>query len=160
MKKNEAELDLRESLLPGIDRLTEEPGRAGSLAYQSTKLREQDHVLRTVDQKISRLDQLVRDTDMQIETTASQLADLETAKTEKEASNRQLAKATEKHDLQMRRKDTDRMRYTSELEAVGRAIREIGTLPEDVHHKYKRWDTAKVRYRNSMDETRRSQHYR
>ncbi|KAH9861479.1 hypothetical protein J1614_011226 [Plenodomus biglobosus] len=143
-KKVEAELDLNENLQPGLDSLQAQQGGPSGSATQSTQLREQERALDAVNQTIQALDQQIDEIDAQIEEIRTKLGELEALRSEKESNNRQLAKAIEKQELQMSKKDSDRNRHTARLAEVRRDIREIGTLPEDVHRKYARWDTTKV----------------
>lgn len=144
-QKIEAELDMNENLQPDLDNLQAQEGGASGSTSQSTRLRECQRALSAINQTIADLDQQIQDTDTQIEQVQTQLNELEQLRSEKEASNRQLAKAMEKQEQQMSKKDTDRSRFTDQLADVKRDIRNLGTLPEDVHRKYARWDTAKVR---------------
>lgn len=143
-QKVEAELDLNENLQPGLDSLQAQQGGAGGSSSQSTQLREQERALQAVSRTIAELDQQIQDTDAQIEEIRVELNELEASRLEKESNNRQLAKAMEKQELQMSKKDSDRNRHTDRLAEVKRDIREIGTLPEDVNRKYSRWDITKA----------------
>lgn len=143
-QKIEAELDLNENLQPELDNLQAEQGGATGSTSQSTRLRECERTLDAVNQVIRDLDEQIRETDAQIENIRAQLADLETLRSEKELSNRQLAKTMERQEQAMSRKDSDRSRHTDNLAKVRREIRDLGTLPEDVNRKYARWDTGKV----------------
>lgn len=151
-QKIEAELDLNENLQPELDNLQAEQGGATGSTSQSTRLRECERTLDAVNQVIRDLDEQIRETDAQIENIRAQLADLETLRSEKELSNRQLAKTMERQEQAMSRKDSDRSRHTDNLAKVRREIRDLGTLPEDVNRKYARWDTGKVG--KSIDITR------
>lgn len=144
-QKVEAELDLNENLQPELDNLQAQQGGVGGATSQSARLRECERALETVNRTIASLDDRVQEIDTLIEQIRSQLTELENTRAEKESSNRQLAKAMERHDVAMNKKDSDRNRYTDRLAEVKREMREIGTLPEDVHRKYARWDIAKVR---------------
>mgnify|MGYP003624085191 CR=1 FL=1 len=143
-QKVEAELDLNENLQPELDSLLAQQSGAGGSSSQSTRLRECERALATVDRTIATIDQQIKETDAQIDEIQSQLGELEQSRAEKEISNRQLAKAMEKQEQQMARKDTDRSRFTDQLADVKREIRNLGTLPEDVNRKYARWDATKV----------------
>lgn len=143
-QKVEAEFDLSENLQPELDSLLAQSSGVGGSTSQSSRMREYERALETVNRTIADLDQQIQDTDAQIEDMKNGLDELETTRSEKESRNRQLAKAMEKHELQMRKKDSERMRNATLLEEVVREIREIGTLPEDVHRKYSRWDDTKV----------------
>jgi structural maintenance of chromosome 3 (chondroitin sulfate proteoglycan 6) len=146
-RKMEAELDLNENLQPELDSLQAQQGGAGGSTNQSTRLRENERALEAVDQIIVNLDQQIQETDAQIEDIRAQLGDLENSRNEKEASNRQLAKTMAKQEQAMSKKDSDRSRHTDRLTEVKRDIRDLGTLPEDVHRKYSKWDTTKVRHK-------------
>ncbi|KAF1849106.1 RecF/RecN/SMC protein [Cucurbitaria berberidis CBS 394.84] len=143
-QKVEAELELNENLRPELDNLQSQQGGTGGSTNQTTHLREYERALDAANQTIAVLDQRIQEIDAQIEDIRAQLAELETTKSEKESSNRQIAKALEKHELAMSKKDSDRSRHTDRLAEVKRSIRDLGTLPEDVDRKYARWDTTKV----------------
>lgn len=143
-QKIEAELDLNENLQPELDNLQAQQGGTSGSTSQSTRLREYERALDAVNQTIADLDQQIQETDAQIENIRAQLTDLEALRSEKELSNRQLAKTMERQEQAMSRKDSDRNRHTDNLAKVKREIRDLGTLPEDVNRKYARWDTTKV----------------
>ncbi|KAF2853844.1 structural maintenance of chromosomes protein 3 [Plenodomus tracheiphilus IPT5] len=143
-QKVEAELDIDENLQPELDNLQAQQGGPSGSTTQSSQLREQERALDAVNQAIEELDQQIDGIDAQIEEIRTKLGELEALRSRKESENRQLAKAMEKQALQMSKKDSDRNRYSARLAEVRRDIREIGTLPEDVHRKYARWDTKKV----------------
>jgi structural maintenance of chromosome 3 (chondroitin sulfate proteoglycan 6) len=143
-QKVKAELDLNENLQPQLDSLLAEQGGASGPKGQSTRLRECERALDAIDRSISNIDKQIQDTDAQIDEIQAQLAQLEQSRAEKEASNRRLAMSIEKQEQQMSRKDTDRSRLSAQLDEVRKDIRNLGTLPEDVHRKYSRWDTPKV----------------
>ncbi|KAL6707659.1 Structural maintenance of chromosomes protein 3 [Coniothyrium glycines] len=143
-QKVEAELDLNENLQPELDDLQSQQGGAGGSISQSARLRECERALEAADRTIAELDERLQEIDARIDDIRSQLTELENTRSEKESRNRQLAKAMERHDVAMNKKDSDRNRYTDRLAEVKREMREIGTLPEDVHRKYARWDITKV----------------
>ncbi|KAF2822936.1 RecF/RecN/SMC protein [Ophiobolus disseminans] len=143
-QKVEAELDLNENLQPELDTLLAQQGGAGGSNGQSTRLRDFERALQKIDQTIAGIDQQIEETDAQIEDIQTRLGDLEQSRAEKESNNRQLAKAMERQEQQMSKKDTDRSRFTDQLAEVKRDIRNLGTLPEDVDRKYSRWDATKV----------------
>jgi structural maintenance of chromosome 3 (chondroitin sulfate proteoglycan 6) len=159
-QKVEAELDLNENLHPELDRVVAQQGGAGGSNNQSTRLREYERALETVTKTIADIDEQIQETDAQIEEILTQLGELDQSRAEKEANNRQLAKAMEKQELQMSKKDTDRSRFTDQLADVKRDIRNLGTLPEDVNRKYQRWDTSKVYTRLISQGTCANSHHR
>jgi len=63
---------------------------------------------------------------------------------EKENANREIARDIEKHQKRMDRSMQDRAQAMEGLSKVQREIRELGTLPEEAHQKYARWDSEKV----------------
>jgi structural maintenance of chromosome 3 (chondroitin sulfate proteoglycan 6) len=144
-QKIEAELDLNENLQPELDNLLAQQGGAGGSTSQPARLRECERTLHAVNQTIADIDKQIEQTDAEIEDVQTQLGALMQSKIEKETSNRQLAKVMEKQETQLSKKDTDRSRFTDQLAEVKRDIRNLGTLPEDAHRKYSRWDMAKVR---------------
>jgi structural maintenance of chromosome 3 (chondroitin sulfate proteoglycan 6) len=144
-QKVQAELDLSENLQPTLDSLLAQQGGSGGSNSQSARLRECKRALDTINQTIVNIDQQIKETDNSIDEIRAQLVQLEESKAEKEATNRKLATAMEKHEQQISRKDTDRSRFKAQLDDVRKDIRNLGTLPEDVDRKYSRWDATKVR---------------
>jgi structural maintenance of chromosome 3 (chondroitin sulfate proteoglycan 6) len=143
-QKVQAELDLNENLQPQLEGLLAEQGGVSGSKNQSVRLRDCERALEAVDETIANIDQQIQDTDAQIEEIQTRLAKLEQSRSEKEASNKHLAMSIEKQEQQMSKKDTDRSRFSAQLEEVRKDIRNLGTLPEDVHRKYSRWDQTKV----------------
>jgi structural maintenance of chromosome 3 (chondroitin sulfate proteoglycan 6) len=143
-QKIEAELELTQNLQPNVDDLLAQQGSAGGSGGQSSRLKECKRALETANRTITDLDRQIQETDAQIEEIRSQLEELEQSRSEKEQSNRALAQAMEKQEKSMSRKDADRSTFTAQLAEVKRAIRDLGTLPEDVNRKYSRWDINKV----------------
>jgi structural maintenance of chromosome 3 (chondroitin sulfate proteoglycan 6) len=143
-QKIEAELELTQNLQPSLDDLLAQQGSAGGSGGQSSRLKECKRALETANRAITDLDRQIQETDTQIEGIRNQLEELEQSRSEKEQSNRALAQAMEKQEKSMSRKDADRSTFTAQLTEVKRAIRDLGTLPEDVNRKYSRWDINKV----------------
>lgn len=144
-QKIEAELELDQSLQPALDDILAQQNGAGGSGAQSTELRECKRALDTVNKTIADLDRRIKETDTQIDEIRAQIEQLESSRNENEQSNRALAAAMEKQEKALSRKDADRSTYTHQLSDVKKAIRDLGTLPEDVHRKYSKWSLEKVR---------------
>lgn len=149
-RKAEIEVELHENLRPNLDQLlAQETGSSGTL-NQSTRLKTAEHSLKNVNRTLASYDKKIEEANSQIEQSNAQLSELENSKAEKEHSNREIAKSLERYQKKMDKSMQERAQAMDGLSKVQREIRELGTLPEEAHQKYARWDPEKVRFPHTL----------
>ncbi|KAF1961017.1 RecF/RecN/SMC protein [Byssothecium circinans] len=144
IKKDEIEVELRENLRPTLDQLLEQQTSAGGSGNQSTRLKECQRQLNNIDKTVAAFDSRIEELEARRDKLNADLTDLEESRAEKETSNRNLARAIEKHKKGMEKSLQKRAQYKDELAAVQRDIRELGTLPDEAYQKYTRWSNDKL----------------
>ncbi|KAF2715457.1 RecF/RecN/SMC protein [Pleomassaria siparia CBS 279.74] len=143
-RKSGIEVELHENLQPNLDQLlSHENSTSGSL-NQSSQLKESERALKNINRTLTNYDQKIQEADSQIEEFNVRLTQLENQRTEKESNNRDIAREIEKHQKRMDKSMQDRAQAMEGLNKVQREIRELGTLPEEAHQKYARWDSEKA----------------
>ncbi|KAF2636254.1 RecF/RecN/SMC protein [Massarina eburnea CBS 473.64] len=144
MRKDEIEVELRENLRPNLDQLLEQQTSAGVGGNQSTRLKECQRQLNNINKTVSNFDQRLEELEARRDELNTELTGLEEDRAEKETSNRNLARAIEKHKKGMEKSLQKRAQYKDELTAVQRDIRELGTLPDEAYQKYMRWSNDRL----------------
>jgi structural maintenance of chromosome 3 (chondroitin sulfate proteoglycan 6) len=143
-RKSEIEVELHENLQPNLDQLLSTENGSGGSLNQSSRLKEAERSLNNINKTLAGYDKKIQEVVAQIEESNAQLAQLEAQRQEKENSNREIARDIEKHQKRMDRSMQDRAQAMEGLSKVQREIRELGTLPDEAHQKYARWDSEKV----------------
>ncbi|KAF2795872.1 RecF/RecN/SMC protein [Melanomma pulvis-pyrius CBS 109.77] len=143
-RKAEIEVELHENLQPNLDQLlSQENGTSGSL-NQSSRLKEAERSLKNINRTLASYDEKIQEAEGQIEESNARLLRLESLRAEKENDNREIARDIEKHQKRMDKSMQDRAQAMEGLSKVQRDIRELGTLPEEAHQKYAKWDSEKA----------------
>jgi structural maintenance of chromosome 3 (chondroitin sulfate proteoglycan 6) len=143
-RKSEIEVELHENLQPNLDQLLSTENGSGGSLNQSSRLKEAERSLSNINKTLAGYDKKIQEVVSQIEDSNAQLAQLEAQRQEKENSNRDIARDIEKHQKRMDRSMQDRAQAMEGLSKVQREIRELGTLPDEAHQKYARWDSEKA----------------
>ncbi|KAF2868239.1 RecF/RecN/SMC [Massariosphaeria phaeospora] len=143
-RKAEIEVELHENLQPNLDQLLSRENGGGGSVTQSARLKEAERSLKNVNRTLEGYDEKIEEADSQIEESSARLVELEASRTEKEQNNREIARSLEKYQKRMDRSMQDRAQAMDSLTKVQREIRELGTLPEEAHHKYAKWDAEKA----------------
>ncbi|CAI6309035.1 unnamed protein product [Periconia digitata] len=144
MRKSDMEVEIRENLQPSLDRLLEQQAGPGGGGSQSTRLKEAQRQLNNIDKTVADFDRRLEELEARREEVNTRLIQLEEARTEKETSNRNLARSIERHKKGMEKSLQKRAQYRDELAAIQRDIRELGTLPDEAYQKYTRWSNDKL----------------
>ncbi|PVI05470.1 structural maintenance of chromosomes protein 3 [Periconia macrospinosa] len=144
MRKSDMEVEVRENLQPSLDRLLEQQAGPGGSGNQSARLKDAQRQLNNINKTIADFDRRIEELESRRDEANARLAQLEEARAEKETSNRNLARAIERHKKGMEKSLQKRAQYRDELTAIQRDIRELGTLPDDAYQKYTRWSNDRL----------------
>jgi len=143
-RKAELEVELQKSLRPRLDRLLAQQHGTTGTGNQSTRLEDVQRQLKKADKTIIDLDKQIRDLESQRDRAKVNLAELEESRSEKERTNREIARAMEKYHSSMEKSMQKRATLREELASVQRDIRDLGTLPEETYRRFAKWSEDKV----------------
>ncbi|KAF2727505.1 RecF/RecN/SMC protein [Polyplosphaeria fusca] len=135
-QKSAIELELRENLRPSLEQLVAQVGPTGRDAGESGRLRDARRAFERYDKSVQDLDAQMTEIDTQLEQANNERRKLQASLDEKKRTNTELSKAIEKQLKRMDRGLKEKQTAQENLKEVQQAIRELGTLPDDVWQKF------------------------